>query len=76
MCGGGLLEAFQTLLGVAESENKDELLNPPSWQGTSRDTCREGQGRAELLQVPSAPLQPRGQLILPSALVPPSGEAS
>lgn len=72
--GQGLLEAFQTLLGVAESENKYKLLNPQSWQGTSRDTCGEGHGRAGLLQAPSATLQL--QLILPSALFPLSGERS
>lgn len=72
----GLLEAFQTLLGVAESENKYELLNPQSWQGTSRDSCGEGQGRAELRQGPPATLQLRVQLVLPSALFPLSGERS
>lgn len=60
--GAGLLEAFQTLQGVAESENKYELLHPQAWQGTPRDTCGEGQGRAELLQVLSATLQLRVQI--------------
>lgn len=61
--GAWLLEAFQTLQGVAESENKYELLNPQAWQGTPRDTCGEGQGRAELLQVLSATLQLRVQIV-------------